>query len=86
MQLVPLRFGFGSPPPGAKSSNAKGEPIGYQYFVERNQDGSPNQGSPAHNFDLEFVALQSLARNVKSGRVVCSFERRPLVSPVCVNQ
>lgn len=56
-------FGFGSPPPGAK---AAGRPIGYQYFVERNQDGSLNVGSPAHNFDLEFVSLQSLARNVKS--------------------
>lgn len=74
-------FGFGSPPPGAtystsgssggsadvgKKKDADGGPIGYQYFVERNQDGSLNVGSPAHNFELEFVSLQSLARNVKS--------------------
>ena len=65
-------FGFGSPPPGATSANTigdgkkKGDQIGYQYFVERNQDGSLNVGSPAHNFDLEFVALQSLAKNLKS--------------------
>ena len=60
-------FGFGSAPPGAKSKREHGEAvIGYQYFVERNEDGTLNAGSPSHNFDLEFMALQSLAKNVKS--------------------
>mmetsp|Transcript_28530 Transcript_28530/g.71456 ORF Transcript_28530/g.71456 Transcript_28530/m.71456 type:complete len:92 (+) Transcript_28530:61-336(+) len=65
-------FGFGSPPPGATSVDSRSRrvkaepPIGYQYFVERTKDGSLNVGSPAHNFHLEFVALQSLARNVQS--------------------
>lgn len=63
-------FGFGSPPPGAtvasSVSGGKRQPVGYQYFAERLQDGSLNAGSPSHNFDLEFMALQSLARNVKS--------------------
>jgi len=70
--IIYQTLGSGTPPTG-KSPNAgfghyskEKDAVGYQYFVETNVDGSRNVGSPAHNFYLEFTALQSLARNVKS--------------------
>ncbi|KAK3242734.1 hypothetical protein CYMTET_47583 [Cymbomonas tetramitiformis] len=48
-------YGFGRP-------RYRGRLVPYQYYVEKNSDGSLNQGSQNHAFSIEMIVLKELAR------------------------
>ena len=47
-------YGFGRP-------KFQGRLVPYQYYIERNSDGSINQGSPNHAFSMENTVLREIA-------------------------
>eukprot|EP00240_Pyramimonas_obovata_P004822 CAMPEP_0118940240 /NCGR_PEP_ID=MMETSP1169-20130426/30918_1 /TAXON_ID=36882 /ORGANISM="Pyramimonas obovata, Strain CCMP722" /LENGTH=416 /DNA_ID=CAMNT_0006884677 /DNA_START=84 /DNA_END=1334 /DNA_ORIENTATION=- len=49
-------YGFGRP-------KFQGRLVPYQYYIERNADGSINNGSPNHAFTMENTVLREIARD-----------------------
>jgi len=66
-------YGFGRP-------KFQGKLVPYQYYIERNVDGSINQGSPNHAFAMEHNILREVARY--SPKInICGIEEKD--SPEC---
>jgi len=61
-------YGFGRP-------KYQGKLVPYQYYIERNMDGSVNQGSQNHAFSVELLALKEIARASGNRINFCGIEQ-----------
>mmetsp|Transcript_24144 Transcript_24144/g.33234 ORF Transcript_24144/g.33234 Transcript_24144/m.33234 type:complete len:374 (-) Transcript_24144:106-1227(-) len=61
-------YGFGRP-------KFQGKLVPYQYYIERNTDGSINQGSQNHAFSMELLVLKELARSSGNRINFCGIEQ-----------